>query len=173
VEILFNAMPDTPLQQPEFYSQEDIQQILNIAIAQKQDDGEALTRKQLWEIASELDIDRATIIAAEQDWLANKDIDRQKQEFNLYRRHKFQNKLVKFALFNVFLGSFNVLLSGTLSWSLYILLFWGFSLSLNAWKTFQEKGTAYDQAFQRWQFQDRVKRTVVTVWDRVQKSLLD
>jgi 2TM domain len=159
-------MPETPLQQPEFYSQEDIQQILNIAIARRQDDGEALTRKQLWEIASELDIDRATIIEAEKDWLVNKDVDRQRQEFNLYRRHKFQHKLVKF------LVSLNLLTGGTLSWSLYVLLFWGLGLSLNAWKTFQNRGSAYEKAFQRWQFQDRIKRTVGTVWDRVQRSLL-
>ncbi len=60
-------MPDSPLQYPEVYTTEDIQQILQIAIARQGEDDQ-LTREQLWEIAQELDLDPQSIQAAESDW---------------------------------------------------------------------------------------------------------
>ena len=154
---------------PDFYSQEDVQQILHLAIA-KQHVDEELSRQQLWEIAAELDINSSSIQAAEKNWLEQKAIDRQRNTFNLVRRQRFQQKLTKYAITNVFLVSFNFLLAGTLSWSLYILLFWGLGVALSGWKAYQTKGVAYERAFQRWSFQNDVKQTVATVWTKVQQA---
>ena len=162
-------MPDITPQYPDSYSQEDLQQILNIAIARHHTD-EQLSRQQLWEIASELDISNAIIQAAEKDWLEQKLVDRQRHAFNLYRRQKFKQKLTKFAIVNIFLVSLNVIAVGSLSWSLYILLFWGLGIALNGWKAYQTQGEEYDRAFQRWSFQNEVKQTVSTVWTRLQKT---
>ena len=162
-------MPDITPQYPDSYSQEDLQQILNIAIARHHTD-EQLSRQQLWEIASELEISNAIIQAAEKDWLEQKLVDRQRHAFNLYRRQKFKQKLTKFAIVNIFLVSLNVIAAGSLSWSLYILLFWGLGIALNGWKAYQTKGEEYDRAFQRWSFQNEVKQTVSTVWTRLQKT---
>ena len=162
-------MPDITPQYPDSYSQEDLQQILNIAIARHHTD-EQLSRQQLWEIASELDISNAIIQAAEKDWLEQKLVDRQRHAFNLYRRQKFTQKLTKFAIVNIFLVSLNVIAAGSLSWSLYILLFWGLGIVLNGWKAYQTQGEEYDRAFQRWSFQNEVKQTVSTVWTRLQKT---
>ena len=149
VEICLNTMPDTPLQYPESYSHEDVQQILSLAIA-RHDDDEKLTRQQLWEIASELDIDLASIQAAETDWLEQKAIDRKRHAFNLHRRQKFKQRLVRYSIVNIFLVSLNLIAAGTLTWSLYILLFWGLGLTLNGWKAYQSEGDDYERAFQRW-----------------------
>ncbi len=163
-------MPDITFQYPDSYSQEDLQQILNIAIARHHTD-EQLSRQQLWEIASELDISNDIIQAAEKDWLEQKLVDRQRHAFNLCRRQKFKQKLTKFAIVNIFLVSLNVIAAGSLSWSLYILLFWGLGIALNGWKAYQTQGEEYERAFQRWSFQNEVKQTVSTVWTRLQKTL--
>ena len=151
------------------YSQEDIQQILQLAIASRHTD-EELTRQQLWEIASELDIESSTIQAAERDWLAQKAINSQRQNFDLYRRQRFREKLTKYAIVNTFLVSFNFVVAGTLSWSLYILLFWGLSVALSGWKAYLSRGEEYEKAFQRWNFQNEVKQTVATVWTKLQQA---
>ena len=162
-------MPDITPQYSDSYSPEDIQQILQRAIVSQQID-EELTRQQLWEIASELDIKNSTIVAAEKDWLAQKAVNRQRQAFDVYRRQRFQQKLTKYAIVNTFLVSFNFLVAGTLSWSLYILLFWGLGVALNGWKTYLSKGEEYERAFQRWNFQNEVKQTVATVWTKLQQA---
>ena len=161
-------MSDITPQYSVSYSPEDIQQILQLAIASHHTD-EELTREQLWEIASELDIKNSTIVAAERDWLAQKAVNRQRQAFDLYRRQKFQQKLIKYAIVNTFLVSFNFLVAGILSWSLYILLFWGLGVALSGWKAYLSKGEEYEKAFQRWNFQNEVKQTVATVWTRLQQ----
>lgn len=165
-------MPDTSpnySNYPDSYSQEDIQEILHLAIANHPTD-EELSRAQLWEIAAELDIDNSMIQAAEKSWLEQKVIDRQRNAFNLVRRQKFQQKLTKYAIINTFLVSFNFILVGTLSWSLYILLFWGLGVALSGWKAYQSSGEEYERAFQRWCFQNDIKQTVSSVWTKVQRS---
>ncbi|MBE9045514.1 2TM domain-containing protein [Pleurocapsales cyanobacterium LEGE 10410] len=162
-------MPDTTPQYPDSYSQEDIQQILHLAIA-RHDTEEELSRQQLWEIASELDIDRATIQTAEQEWLEQKVINRQRHAFNLYRRERFKNKLTKYAIVNTFLVSLNFVAAGAITWSLYVLLFWGLGVVLHGWKAYQSRGEEYERAFQRWSFQNEVKQTVATVWTRLQEA---
>ena len=162
-------MPNTTPPYSDSYSQEDIQQILNLAIARHTTD-EELSRQQLWEIASELDISNDIIQTAERDWLQQKAVNCQRQAFNLCRRQKFQQKLTKFAIINTFLVSFNIVAAGTLSWSLYILLFWGLGVALKGWKAYQTKGEAYERDFQRWSFQNDVKQTVSTVWTKLQQA---
>lgn len=164
-------MPDTTpnySNYPDAYSQEDIQAILNLAIANHPTD-EPLSRQQLWEIAAELDISNSMIQAAEKNWLDQKAIDHQRSAFNLVRRQKFQRKLTKYAIVNTFFVAFNFVLVGTLSWSLYILLFWGLGVALSGWKAYQSSGEEYERAFQRWSFQNDVKQTVATVWTKVQQ----
>lgn len=155
---------------PESYSSEDVQQILQVAIARREDNKEEFTREQLWEIASELDIDCATIQIAEREWLEGKVMVRKREDFNLYRRQKFQHNFTKFLIVNTFLVAFNLLIAGTLSWSLYILLFWSLALALNGWKAYQTQGADYERAFQRWMFQNEVKQTFMTFWSRLQKA---
>ena len=162
-------MPDITPQYTDSYSPEDVQQILQRAIVSQQID-EELTRQQLWEIASELDIKNSTIVAAERDWLAQKAINSQRQAFDVYRRQRFQQKLTKYAIVNTFLTSFNFLVAGTLSWSLYILLFWGLGVALSGWKAYLSKGEEYERAFQRWNFQNEVKQTMATVWTKLQQA---
>jgi hypothetical protein len=157
-------------QSPEFFSQEQMQQILHLAIARQTDD-ELISRQHLQEIAAELGIERECLAAAELEWLANQQVEKKRQDFNFYRQHKFKQKFFKYLLANSFFVSINLLTGGTLSWSLYILLIWGVALANTAWKTYQNQGEEYEKDFQTWERKDRFKRTIETVWDKFQKAI--
>lgn len=73
-------MSASEMQPQQTYSQEDVQNILQLAIAKKTDPGE-LSREQLWEIAAELDIDNESMQAAEREWLNSRFLDKKRQEF--------------------------------------------------------------------------------------------
>jgi hypothetical protein len=162
-------MYSSELQKTQTYSQDQVQQILQLAIARKDSDGE-WSREQLWEIALELGIDRSAIESAEKDWLSQNLLDQKRQAFDQARKEIFQQKLVKFLIVNSFLLILNYLGAGNLSWSLYILLIWGLFISLNAWNTFQLKGEAYEKALQNWHHKHDLKRSIETIWQNLQKA---
>jgi hypothetical protein len=159
-------MHSKPVDPEEMYRQEDAQQILQLAIARQAEEGE-LSRVQLFEIAAELNISPADIQAAELDWLTHRGTLQEKQTFNQVRKDKFQKRLVKFLIINGFLVTLDLLTGAGLGWSLYVLLFWGLGLSLNAWKSLQTSGEDYDIAFQRWKQTRQLKQSVNGLVNRV------
>jgi 2TM domain len=154
----------------QIYGSEDAQAILQIAIGQKEENGE-LSRAQLFEIAAELGISEQDIVAAEQQWLANRGEFQQKLAFNSYRRGKLRKNLTKYGIVNTFLVLLNLAASHELSWSLFILLGWGLGLSLNAWNVYQTEGEDYEQAFQRWRLKKQVGESIGTAADKFMKWL--
>jgi 2TM domain len=150
----------------EIYRQEDAQQILHLAIARQAEEGE-LSRTQLFEIAAELNISPADIRAAELEWIANKGVLQEQASFNLFRRGKFQRQFTKFLIINGFFVALDLLTGSGIDWSLYVLLFWGLGMSLNAWKTFQTSGEEYDIAFQRWRQTRQLKKSVNGLLNRM------
>ncbi len=164
-------MSVSEIQPPESYTQEDVQEILQLAIANKTDLGE-LTRAQLWEIASELDIDNDSLKAAEQDWLNRKTLNLKRLEFNRYRREKLKQKAVRYTIINFFLIALNLLSAGTLTWSIYLFLLMGLPLSLATWKTFQTQGDAYEEAFQRWHVKNEMKQSIFSLWNKLKRAFI-
>jgi hypothetical protein len=150
----------------ELYRSEEAQQILQIAITRQAEAGE-LTRSQLYEIAAELNIAAADMQAAEQEWMTRQGESQERQTFNSQRHQRFQQRLVKFAIVNGCFLLLNLLTAPALSWSLYILLFWGIGIALDAWKTFQLGGEDYEEAFQRWRQQRQLKKSVSTLLNRL------
>ena len=148
------------------YHQEDIQQILNIAIARQSDGGE-LSREQLMEIADELGISAENLLEAEQEWLIQQEQRQKHREFNLYRHKQLKKRFGKYLIVNSFLVGLNVLTAGQLSWSLYILLFWGLGLGLNAWNTYQLEGEEYERAFQTWYRKHQLSQIARSLYSRV------
>lgn len=163
-------MSGSERQPPQVYSQEEIQQILQLAIA-RQTDREELSREQLWEIAAELEITTESIQAAEQDWLNRKFVDQKRLSFDKYRREQFKQKVVRYLIANSFLVLLNLITAHALSWSLYIVILWGLGLALGAWKTFESQGEAYEQAFQRWQFKNEMKQSFASLWEKIKSFL--
>ncbi|MGP0128246.1 MAG: 2TM domain-containing protein [cyanobacterium endosymbiont of Rhopalodia musculus] len=162
-------MSTSNVQPPESYSHNDVQEILHLAITRTAD-GSELSRTQLWEIATELDIDHDSLRSAERDWLNSKIIERKRQEFDYYRQEKLKQKAVRYAIVNGFFLMINFFSSGTLSWSLYTLLLLGLPLSLDTWKVFQTEGEAYEQAFQRWSLKKQMKESLSGLWDKLKKA---
>jgi len=148
------------------YSQDDVQQILQLAIARQVDDNDQeFSYQQILEIATELQISPDILQQAERDWLGKQNEVEQRQAFNLYRQSKFKKRLGNYAIINIFfLGMDSI--SGGLSWSLYILLACGLAIALDIWNTFQTKGEDYEIAFQRWNRNHQIKQTINTVLNR-------
>ncbi|AFY40612.1 hypothetical protein Lepto7376_4510 [[Leptolyngbya] sp. PCC 7376] len=155
---------------PETYQVEDIQEILQLAIARREEESE-LTRTQLEEIAADLGIPQTDLVVAEETWRSQKIVSRKKQDFNLYRRHILKNKTIRFGIVNSFLLGLNTLDSGQPSWSLYILLIWGLFFSLKSWRLWQTSGENYETEFERWDRKTQLKESVQTLWQKTQRFL--
>lgn len=154
------------------YSQDDVQRILQLAIARQADDKDKeFSYEQLLEIATELEISPECINLAERDWRSQQTDIQQRQAFDSYRIGRFKKRFGNYAIVNAGLMLVNFISSGGLSWSLYILLFWGIPVGLDVWNTFQAKGEEYEMAFQKWHRKHQFKRTVNTVLNKWFKAL--
>ncbi|WP_414529716.1 2TM domain-containing protein [Nodularia chucula] len=146
------------------YSQEDVQRILQLAIARQADDqNKEFSYEEILEIAKELDISPDALNLAEIDWRSQRSEIQQRQAFNSYRIGKFKKRLGNYAIINGFLILLDFIGGNTLSWSLYFLLFCSLTLGLDAWNTFQTKGEEYEMAFQKWYRKHQIKKTINTV----------
>ncbi|WP_019498332.1 2TM domain-containing protein [Pseudanabaena sp. PCC 6802] len=155
---------------PDFYNEEQVQQILQKAIARKgarQD----LTREQVREIASDLGISDADFAIAEQEWLAQSVQDRERVVFDTYRKKKFRDHAIKYALVNAFLIGINLLTSGNISWAIYPLLGWGLAVALDAWATYQTDSAEYEKQFQQWSRQQKRSLIATQITDKVTAKL--
>ncbi|NER47014.1 MAG: 2TM domain-containing protein [Symploca sp. SIO1A3] len=151
---------------PSFYRQEDIQQILNLAIARQADQGE-LSREQLVEIATELGISPENVLQAEQEWIVRQEEQQKRRKFNLYRTLQLKKSFGKFIIINAFLIVINLLSAGQLSWSLYILLLWGMGLGVKVWNNYQLQGEEYEQAFSKWYRKQQITEVANSIYLRV------
>lgn len=144
--------------EPAVYQAEEAQAILQIAIARHTEEGE-LTRPQLLEIAQELGISEITLVEAEQQWALQRRESVEMQAFNEFQRQRFQAHLVRFAVVNLVLFVFNWMTAGTISWALYIFLFWGAGLGLQAWQTYWPNAQQYRRTFEKWRRREQIKRS--------------
>ncbi len=156
------VMVNAPATENRIYSQEDIQQILNLAIARHTYQGE-FSRSQLLEIAADLGISEVMLSQAEQDWLQVSEEQRQQEIFKRLRRSTLRQKIGRFGIVNAGLLSLNALTGFESAWSLYVLCGWGLLLGLETFNTFHVEGEAYERAFQRWRRRSQV-RQVVNHW---------
>jgi 2TM domain len=150
------------------YSQEDVQQILNIALAQHPHADTELSYAQLLEIAEELRIAPGTLKLAENKWLTQQQANDKYQEFEIYRRSKLHDKFGKYAITNGCLIALNFLTGFGVPWSLYVLIFWGMGVGLDAWKLFyQRQGEAYNRAFQNWERKQKIQKSITGLIDKL------
>ncbi|MBW4555160.1 MAG: 2TM domain-containing protein [Trichormus sp. ATA11-4-KO1] len=154
------------------YSQEDVQKILQLAIArQANDQDKEFSYEQLLEIATELEISPESLNLAEIDWRSQQSEIQQRQAFNSYRIGRFKKRVGNYAIVNSFFLLVDFVGGGGLTWSLYFLLFCGLTLGLDIWNTFQTKGEEYEMAFQKWYRKHQIKKTINTVVNKWFKAL--
>jgi transcriptional regulator with XRE-family HTH domain len=152
------------------YSQEDVQQILNIALAEYPHSDTELSYKQLLEIADELRISPDTLKLAETSWLTKQSSTEKFKEFELHRRSKFQDRLGRYFVVNTCLVTFNLLVAGGLAipWSLWILSIWSIPFGLSAWKfLYQRQGQAYERAFKNWERKSKIHKSITGLIDKL------
>ena len=149
-------MPASQPSSPRLYTQEEVQQILNLAIARQMHGGE-FTRAQLLEIAGELDISATDLGVAEQAWKQQQSQLQQRQAFNQYRQAMLKQQATKFAVVSAGFALLNVAGMGT-TWALYFMVPWGATLSWKVWNVLHPQGESYEQDFQKWQRKHKVRR---------------
>jgi 2TM domain len=143
------------------YSQEDVREILNIAMADRSTLDPELSHPQLLEIAQELSISPDSIELAKSQWLDRQQVIKKHQDFDLYRRSKLQDRLSKYAIVNICLIPLNFLTGFGVPWSLYVLISWGIVRGIDTWRVFsQRQGYGYDRAFQKWECQQKMKKVL-------------
>jgi 2TM domain len=139
------------------YSQKDIQEILNIALADRSTPDTDLPHAQLLEIAQELGISTEAIELAKDRWLSQQQAIKKHQEFNRYRRSKQQDRFGKYAIVNACLIPLNFFTGFGVPWSLYVLTSWGIVRGVSAWRVFfRRQSYGYDRAFQKWECQQKM-----------------
>lgn len=120
------------------YRSEDVQQILQRAMARQQE-GE-FSQQQLLEMASELNISADTLQFAEQEWLARRQETQERQAFNAQQRKGFRAHLIPYLAVNTSLVLLNLVTSPTHFWAVYPLTGWGLGLALHGRCAYQIKG---------------------------------
>jgi hypothetical protein len=130
------------------YDSEDVQKILQIALARKQEDG--FSREQLVEMASDLGISSDILKATENKWLAQEEEERLQRTFNIFRRRAFRANVVSFVAVNLFLIILNLITSPSYFWAIFPVLGWGLGLFFHWWNVYQSKSEDYEIAFQNW-----------------------
>jgi hypothetical protein len=154
---------------PQNYSQDDIQEILNLAMTRQAYDGE-FTHEQLIEIAADLGVTTECLQLAEEDWLDQKVEEETRNAFQQHRQGQLIHKAGRFAIVNSSLVTLNFLTAGHLGWSLYVVLFWGARIALDAWKTYNPRSVQYEQAYQQWKRKNKIKSSLNSIWQRLQQA---
>ncbi|MEH2181428.1 2TM domain-containing protein [Nostoc sp.] len=133
------------------YSQEEVQQILNIAVAQHYTSETELSYAQLLEIVQELQILPETLELAENKWLNQQEATENRRKFDASQRSRLRARTSRYIIINACLVAINFLTGFSVPWSLYVLILWGMVRGLDTWRFFyQPQGQANRRVFQSW-----------------------
>lgn len=149
------------------YSQDDVQQILRLAIARQTHEQDDLSRLQLLEIADEMGITAQELDEAERAWLLRKDQMGLEEQFDKYRQQRFKQSSTKYLIVNGFLVVLDLMAGGGLGFSLYVIVGWGLGLTMEGRRTYGLKGEEYDRRFQKWRRKRALKQSVDGIVSRI------
>lgn len=149
------------------YTQEDIQQILHLAIVRQASDQEKeFTYEQLQEIASELEISDSLLKEAESDWIMQQGEAQQRLAFNTYRQKRFRKHIGNYAIVNGFLLMVDYVGGWSVSWALYPLLISVLAVGLEGWNNLNKNTEEYELEFQKWNRRHQLKKSFNTLISR-------
>jgi hypothetical protein len=149
------------------YSQDDIQQILHLAISRQTHQQDDLSREQLLEIAEEMGITVQALDEAERLWLVRKEKLGLEQQFDQYRQQRFKQSGTTYLIVNGFLVALDLMAGGGLGFSLYSIVGWGLGLAMQARRTYGLQGEEYDSRFQKWRRNQAIKQSVNGLVNRI------
>ena len=107
---------------------------MHIALIYKQE--KEFSQEQLIEIASELDISKDALQAAEEEWLIQRTEAQKRQMLIVRQRKEFKSHLTTFIAVNVFLVLLNLAINPLYFWAIFPLLGWGLSIFFHGYKTY-------------------------------------
>lgn len=111
------------------YSSDDVQKILQLAMARKQE--ESFSKKQLSEMATELGISSELLTTAEQEWLTQAKLRKEQQTRREIMRRGFKAHLTSFMAVNTFLVVLNLATTPGDFWAIYPFSGWGLGLFMH------------------------------------------
>ena len=122
------------------YSSDDVQKILALAMARKQE--QSFSEKQLSEMATELGISQELLKTAEQEWLTQAKVTQQQQARNEIKRRGFKAHLISFIAVNTFMIVLNLATTPSDFWAIYPLSGWGLGLFMHSQTLHKVKGNS-------------------------------
>lgn len=111
------------------YSSDDVQKILQLAMAHKQE--ETFSSKQLSEMAIELGISADLLQTAEQEWSIQAKASKEKEARRKIMRRGFKAHLISFVAVNAFLVVLNLATTPRDFWAIYPISGWGLGLFMH------------------------------------------
>lgn len=133
------------------YRQEDVQEILQLALAKRGNGLDDYSRSQLLEMALELGITAEDLATAEQIWQDRQGDRGDRALFMANEKQRIKLRLGKGAIVSGFLLLMDWVTSDRPSWSLVVLLGWGLVISLDAWKSLQPGTEDFNRRLAAWQ----------------------
>ncbi|AFY74847.1 hypothetical protein Syn7502_02922 [Synechococcus sp. PCC 7502] len=155
----------------DFYDEEQVSQILRHALSSRSSNPQKLSREQVEEIATELGVSREEFLAAEQKWRSQELQNTEFTKFDTYKQRKFRDGFLKYAIVNSFLLGINLFSSGSITWAVYPLMFWGLGVVLDAWATYQKDSSEYAKQFAKWQRKQQRDRLTAKLTDKVTSTV--
>ncbi len=155
----------------DFYDEDQVTEILRQALTSRSHNPQKLSREQVGEIAAELGVSPEDFVAAEEKWQQQQSKKIELSEFDSFKQHQFREGALKYVLVNAVLAGFNLFSSGQIGWVLYLVMFWGLGVSLDAWATYQKNSAEYAKQFQKWQRQRQRQRFTDKLTDKVTSTV--
>ncbi|MDG2991286.1 2TM domain-containing protein [Candidatus Synechococcus calcipolaris G9] len=131
------------------YTTDDVQQILNRAIAQQSYASE-FSWQDLLDIGAELGLTPTDLRQAEQDIQVEQALTLEREKFDRFRQRQLYGKGGRYSIIAAVLIGINSLTGFGVPWAIYISLILALKLGLSAWHIYQPKGEDYERAFHRW-----------------------
>jgi hypothetical protein len=133
----------------QFYSESDAQEILRRAASSHTSAG-GLSRDELLRTAAELGVSPEAVARAEAEYFAEREQNRDIDEFRRQHRAEFRTHLVIYAIINIFLLCINLLTSADHLWFFYPLLGWGIGIAIHGYTTYNEDTSEWRKEFEDW-----------------------
>lgn len=126
------------------YSSEDVQQILQQAMATQ---NEGFSQEQLQEMANEAGITPEILKATEREWLAQRETSRKQQESMMRRQRGFTAHLIPYLAVNAFLIVLNLATTPRYFWAIFPISGWGLGLFFHGWAAYRVPPKPTEKAF--------------------------
>lgn len=138
-------MPDEHLK-----SDEDVEQILRLAVQMPGGMGSEDLRSRLNAVAEEMGISPEQLQQAEEQYRAEKDRKEAMEEYVKEQRANFFSNLIPYILVSLGCVFWDFRSDSSISWSIWVIIGWGIGVVGHAISAFSPNSSTYTKDFERW-----------------------